>query len=108
MRMCLYACVHVCVCVTASQVNERGSIKHETSLFGSASATVATEHKQEVAVGWGEKGCDTARVSEQADARQQEKKRGGVREMEVILHHRLDSALLVVVNRKWGQQQEVE
>lgn len=28
--------------------------------------------------------------------------------MEVILHHRLDSALLVVVNRKWGQQQEVE
>lgn len=24
------------------------------------------------------------------------------------MHHRLDSALLVVVNRKWGQQQEVE
>lgn len=48
-----------------------------------------------------------ARVSEQTDVIQKEKKRGG-REMEVILHHRLDSALLFVVNRKWGQQQEVE
>lgn len=53
-------------------------------------------------------------MSKQANTRQKEKKREREEEerekmeVEVILHHRLDSALLVVVNRKWGQQQEME